>query len=39
MKRQRMLSSFFMPKRMAVEPEKHEMGWIRMVGKLEELVR
>ena len=36
MKRQRTLSSFFTPKRMAVEPEKHED--IRMVGKLEKLV-
>ena len=26
MKRQRTLSSFFTPKRMAVEPEKHEDG-------------
>lgn len=35
------ISSFFTPKRMAVEPDKHEdfMGWIRMVVKLEKSVR
>lgn len=35
------ISSFFTPKRMAVEPDKDEdfMGWIRMAVKLEKSVR
>ena len=37
MKRQRTLSSFFTPKRMAVEPEKHEDGLDKEGGEAGEV--